>query len=284
MVVSFHPCIVADHNRLCAGRAPDGDDQKWIQQAAAVILPQGCPPPLWRLATRHCRYVFPNYQARFAYPGKLGQIKLFRQLRAPHPPTALFPGVDAFHSRYATTQLPDGFAFPVIFKFDWGGEGDTVARLETPAQLADMLDQAQRFEAGGQRGFLLQPYIEHNQRSLRVVIMGTDCYVYWRIQTQPHVFGTSVKSGAQIDNRVDDDLARIGRSVTMDLCKQSGIDLAGIDLIFDSRSRAPFLLEINYFFGRRGLGGSHRYYRLLEQAIERWLRQNHIESDALHID
>jgi len=277
MVVSFHPCIVADHNRLCAGRAPNADDQKWIQQAAAVILPQGCVQSLWRLAASHCRCVFPNYHARFAYPGKLGQVKLFREWGVPHPPTALFADVDAFQTQCVNTRLPDGFAFPVMFKFDWGGEGDTVARLETSTQLADMLDKARRYEAGGQRGFLIQPYIEHNQRSLRVVIMGTDSYAYWRVQTQPHVFGTSVKSGAQIDNRADDHAARVGRSLTMSLCKQSGINLAGIDVIFDSRTHAPFLLEINYFFGRRGLGGSKRYYRMLEQAINRWLIRNRIK-------
>jgi ribosomal protein S6--L-glutamate ligase len=30
-------------------------------------------------------------------------------------------------------------------------------------------------------------------------------------------------------------------------------------------------LEINYFFGRTGLGGSKRFYRLLEAAIDSWL-------------
>ena len=39
-------------------------------------------------------------------------------------------------------------------------------------------------------------------------------------------------------------------------------------------SRAVFagqFLEINFFFGRTGLGGSERFYSLLRQAIEGWL-------------
>jgi len=30
-------------------------------------------------------------------------------------------------------------------------------------------------------------------------------------------------------------------------------------------------LEINYFFGRKGLGGSEAYYKLLQQEIDRWI-------------
>jgi ribosomal protein S6--L-glutamate ligase len=31
------------------------------------------------------------------------------------------------------------------------------------------------------------------------------------------------------------------------------------------------LLEINYFFGRRGLGGSEAYYKILLAEIQVWL-------------
>jgi ribosomal protein S6--L-glutamate ligase len=31
------------------------------------------------------------------------------------------------------------------------------------------------------------------------------------------------------------------------------------------------MLEINYFFGRIGLGGSQEYYRILRKAIKRWI-------------
>jgi ribosomal protein S6--L-glutamate ligase len=31
------------------------------------------------------------------------------------------------------------------------------------------------------------------------------------------------------------------------------------------------MLEINYFFGRTGLGGSDGYYRLFEAEVDKWL-------------
>jgi ribosomal protein S6--L-glutamate ligase len=35
----------------------------------------------------------------------------------------------------------------------------------------------------------------------------------------------------------------------------------------------PMLLEINYFFGRKGLGGSKAYYKLLHEEIQAWLAE-----------
>jgi ribosomal protein S6--L-glutamate ligase len=34
----------------------------------------------------------------------------------------------------------------------------------------------------------------------------------------------------------------------------------------------PLLLEINYFFGRIGLGGSETFYRILRKEIHKWLK------------
>ena len=56
-------------------------------------------------------------------------------------------------------------------------------------------------------------------------------------------------------------------------CRRTGINVAGFDILFN-RTRnpdTPLFLEINYYFGRRGLGGSLRFYGLLEQAADRWL-------------
>ena len=72
MILSFHPIIVADENRLCAGRQPDSQDLDAIGNADAVILPQGCSEALYRMARAHCPHIFPNMDIRFDYPGKLG--------------------------------------------------------------------------------------------------------------------------------------------------------------------------------------------------------------------
>jgi ribosomal protein S6--L-glutamate ligase len=58
--------------------------------------------------------------------------------------------------------------------------------------------------------------------------------------------------------------------------RQTGLQLAGFDFIFDQRDLGrglirPLMLEINFFFGRTGLGGSEAYYRILEAEIDTWL-------------
>jgi len=79
MILSFHPCFEADKNILCAGRDPDLDDLAAIKLADAVILPQGCKKSLYEMAEQNCEHVFPDYKARFSFPGKTGQIKLFQE-------------------------------------------------------------------------------------------------------------------------------------------------------------------------------------------------------------
>jgi ribosomal protein S6--L-glutamate ligase len=38
----------------------------------------------------------------------------------------------------------------------------------------------------------------------------------------------------------------------------------------------PLFLEINWIFGRRGLGGSEGFYRILIPEIHRWLARHHL--------
>jgi glutathione synthase/RimK-type ligase-like ATP-grasp enzyme len=57
------------------------------------------------------------------------------------------------------------------------------------------------------------------------------------------------------------------------LCQQTGINLAGVDLMFDQseKSSQPLVIEINYWFGRRFFGSSETYYGELKKAVKRWL-------------
>jgi ribosomal protein S6--L-glutamate ligase len=99
---------------------------------------------------------------------------------------------------------------------------------------------------------------------------------YWRVQDSYRTFGTSVAKGARIDTTSDSHLIQMGQGMVDEFCRRSGVNLAGFDLIFeetarDDESPRPFFLEINYFFGRTGLGGSERFYEILQAAIDRWL-------------
>ncbi len=273
MILSFHPNIVAHKNILCAGRLPDDEDRAAICQARAVILPQGPSEALYRMCRKHCAHVFPNYDARFDFPGKLGQARLFQKVGVRFPRTYPFETVFSYDDHFGKNALKSPLSFPCVFKSDWGGEGEGVFLLRTPEALDQALNKAAAAEKSGPKGFLLQEYVPCRGRSLRVVVIGDEFLSYWRIQQDPSQFLTNLKAGAFIDHKADPDLQQAGRAAVSDFCSKTGINLAGFDLIFPQNERParPLFLEINYFFGRRGLGGSLEYYEIVDRAVRAWL-------------
>lgn len=273
MIVSFHPLFEADKNIICAGREPDASDQAAIKTADAVILPQGCRQPLYEMARKHCKHVFPNYEARFQYPGKTGQIQLFRDTATPHPETRVFGNMASFRREYNASPDRLRFPLPFVFKFDWGGEGDTVHLIGSHGSMRNVLQQADIYEKSGQNGFLIQEYVPNQNKTLRVVKIGRRLISYWRISNSRNGFLANLSKGASIEFDSDPVLQRRAEVTIKKLCKKSGINLAGFDVIFSSekKDRPPLLLEINYFFGRKGLGGSKAYYKILKDEIRNWL-------------
>jgi ribosomal protein S6--L-glutamate ligase len=86
-------------------------------------------------------------------------------------------------------------------------------------------------------------------------------------------FHSGLSHGAHVDAVSDPDLRRVGEDEVALFCRRTGIDLAGIDVLFGSGSiDRPALLEINYFFGRIGLGGSEAFYGLLRREVRAWIR------------
>jgi ribosomal protein S6--L-glutamate ligase len=101
---------------------------------------------------------------------------------------------------------------------------------------------------------------------------------YWRIQDDVHDFYTNLTKGAKIDTVSDPALQEAAIAVTRKFCDQTKINLAGFDFLFSETDLAagivqPLFLEINYFFGRKGLGGSEKYYKILQAEIDRWIKQ-----------
>jgi ribosomal protein S6--L-glutamate ligase len=274
MILSFHPLIEKDENRLCAGRRPNDEDLKAIQAADAVILPQGCYESLYEMARNHCPHVFPNYDARFHFPGKSGQALLFQKTRVPHPKTEIYTDVADFRKRCESTRI----CFPTVFKFDWGGEGESVFLIKSPTALAEILAKAERFEKTGQRGFVLQAFIPTAGRSLRIVVIGRGLTAYWRVSADATAFATGISTGARIEPDLDPELQLRAKEAVSTFCNQTKINLAGFDILFSLNDsgevlETPLFLEINYFFGRRGLGGSDAYYRLFAAAVEAWISE-----------
>ncbi|MCU0540303.1 MAG: glutathione synthase [Desulfobacterales bacterium] len=270
MILSFHPLFRGDANILCAGRDPGREELAAIQSATVVILPQGCTRRLYEMARANCRRVFPNYDARFRFPGKTGQIRLFREWGIPHPATEAYESLADFRNRNPSNL---SFGFPLVFKFDWGGEGDTVFLAENRNDLDELLVHAARCERSGQRGFLLQQFVSCQGRSLRVAVIGKRLLSYWRVTEGPGTFKASLSGGARVDTDSDPLLKKAAESLVAGFCRDAGINLAGLDLIYADKEAppTPLLLEINYFFGRVGLGGSAAYYKLLEHEIRGWI-------------
>jgi len=280
MIVSFHPLFEADKNIICAGRQPNGEDLTAIRAADAVILSQGCYRELYEMARENCPHVFPNYDARFKYPEKINQIKLFRKFKISHPASEIFSDVASFQQQYGETPAKLSFDFPVVFKLDWGGEGETVYLVKSAGELRKILQKIAEYETSGQAGFILQEYIASNSRTLRIVILGRRVISYWRIQENNDGFYSNLAKGAKIDSEAQPELQHKAVALVKYLCQKTGINLAGFDVIFSSENGDPdpMLLEINYFFGRKGLGGSENYYRILLAEIQNWLaRRNLVE-------
>lgn len=269
MILSFHPIIEADRNIICAGREPNDADLAAIQQAQAIILPQGCTEPLYRMIRDNCDHFFPNMDVRYDYPGKCRQIDLFREFDIAHPLTTVFN---------CTAELGplNSIELPAVIKLNWGGQGDTVFKAQDIETLQAIIHRIKKFEESGQTGFIVQKWIASANKSLRVVVVGHQMFSYWRIQPQETQFGDSLSKGARIDHDTDAHLQSAAKQVVSRFCEKSGLQLAGLDFIFDIKMLEkgriePLMLEINYFFGRTGLGGSQRYYELFTQATDQWL-------------
>jgi ribosomal protein S6--L-glutamate ligase len=273
MILSFHPLYKAHKNITCAGRRPKATDLAAIQAADAVVLPQGCYQSLYEMARANCRHVFPNYDARFKYPNKIGQINLFRDFQIAHPASDIFLNIASYQKAFKQRASKIGRVYPLVFKLDWGGEGDTVFLIESQEGLNRLLRQTAEFEKSGQSGFLLQEYIPCRNRTLRVVVIGKRILSYWRIQEEEGGFYTNLGRGAVIDADAEPQLQNKAIALVKQICHKTGINLAGLDAIFpaDIVDPDPLLLEINYFFGRRGLGGSEAYYQTLLGEIQSWI-------------
>jgi len=273
MILSFHPCIDTDLNAIVAGRTPGPEEESMVKRADAIILPQGVRQDLYDLCRKYTTRVFPNYDLRFQSPGKIGDILLFRTAAVPHPETFLFQNVADYQSHFPAEEDSLPFPFPFVVKGNYGGEGRMVYRIHSGQELQTIIDQLRAMESSGTRGFIIQQWIDHGGRDVRVVVLHERLISYWRVQRDPRQFLTNLSAGGTIDLHSDHHLLEKAEEIVHHFCKRTGINLAGIDLMFDKddESKKPLFLEINYWFGRRFFGSSEAYYAELKKAVKRWL-------------
>jgi len=271
MILSYHPCFYGDRFRLYAGRNLDSRDRSLMRRASAVILPPGRLPELYQEALSCCGTVFPDYGCRYRYPGKPGDIRLFREHGLPHPVTDIFE-----QTRDCLPGYLESLNYPVMIKHSAGGEGSLVYRVNIQDEAAEVLDVFRGMEDSGLKGFLVQEAVDARDRTLRVVVIHDRMYSYWRVQPETGKVQHNLAQGGFLDFGSDPELQKKGCALVQRLCTASGINLAGIDVLFDhagAGAPAPLLLEINFFFGLQGLGGLQGYHKLLKQGVRDWIIQ-----------
>ncbi len=214
--------------------------------------------------------MFPNYEIRYAYPGKVGQSRLFETLELPHPKTFRWREAGDLMKR---RRLPH--KFPMIVKDNMGHEAEGVFLARDQTSLGSALDILALRKSAENKGFITQDLVPCGGNVLRSVILGERILTYWKRPVRPGQFVTTISKGARIDHDWKPDLQEKGRAQARVLAERTGINLAAVDFLFSflEEDPAPLILEINYFFGRRGLGGMDAYYRLLFDAIRQWVRE-----------
>ena len=240
-----------------------------IRNAHAVLLPQGRADGVFHECQNAGAPTFPDYEMRHAYPGKVGQSRLFHAFQLPHPRTFRWKTVDLFNK---VPRLPH--EFPFVVKDDASHEAEGVFVVTGPKSLKVALDVLALKEGGENNGFVTQDFVPSGGNVLRAVIMGKQILTYWKRPVKPGQVITTISRGARIDHEWRPGLQEKGRAQAQVLARRTGINLAAVDFVFplSKEDPGPLFLEINYYFGRRGLGGMDAYYRLLFRAIQDWLK------------
>ncbi len=281
MILSFHPCITADRQVILGSRAPDRRDAELAARAEAVVLPQTCPESLFRLCREGGAPCFPFYDLRFAYPGKVGQARLFREQGLPHPETCVWSTMaELLQALQGSGFLPH--RPPFLVKTDTDHEGRGIRLVRDREDLMPALDDLARRKSRTREGLVTQSLVPSNGRVLRAVILGRRVITYWKRNPDGSSPAT-VSRGARIDPSWRPELQDKGKALALNIGETLGINLAGLDLVFDMTSPdpSPLILEINHVFGRRGLGGSEAFYRLLFEAVCDWLRERGLDSSRV---
>jgi ribosomal protein S6--L-glutamate ligase len=225
--------------------------------------------------------VFPNYEMRFRYPGKTGQSLLFEEMGWPHPGTRRWDGPKRFREFLRRSgRLPH--EIPFFLKRDHSHEGAGVYMIQETARIGPVLREIERC---GDSGFISQDYVPCEGNVLRVVVLGKRVLSYWKRPECADDSVISVGRNAWIDKEWRPDLQEKGIAVARRFSEDSGINLGAMDFVFSHADPdpLPLILEINYYFGRRGLGGSLRYYRLLYDAIYEWLTDQGVDPAPLSL-
>jgi ribosomal protein S6--L-glutamate ligase len=165
--------------------------------------------------------------------------------------------------------------FPFVVKDDESHEAEGVFVVTDLKSLEAALDFLTLKEGGENNGFITQDFVPSEGNVLRSVIMGEQIVTYWK---RPAKQGRSLPPSAKglvLTMTGSRPFRKRGECRRRSLARRTGINLAAVDFVFDfsKENPEPLFLEINYFFGRRGLGGMDAYYRLLFRPFKSGYRE-----------
>ncbi|MEN6439167.1 MAG: glutathione synthase [Syntrophobacter sp.] len=258
--VSFRPGIQMEENLPPYESARDAKTRELLRNAAGVLLPEHVAPWRYKDLTECAKEWFPRLETRFRYHGKTKQTRLFRLLGTRHPESLLFDTPRQLQAFFNENGSPWGY--PLVLKGDKGGGGSTVYPIRAPEDLPGYLKELPEGEP-----LLLQRFVEHGGKDLRVVVYGSRTVSYFRVGDGR--FYNNICRGGRLEHDAWPELQEKGRRAVRDFCRLARIDIAGFDLMFPDDGD-PVFVEINYHFGRKGLGGAPGHREYLGQAIADW--------------
>ncbi len=262
MIVSFLPTFKGDLN-LFQFEPLDERVLSALLKARAVIFPPTISPELYFFVKNANIPAFPEYTLRFLYPGKIGQILLFKALSLPHPETIVISRLCGMEENPYERDL--ALRFPLVLKGNWGDEGSEVFLIKNNEEFKDAIKKVKTWERSGRFGFLLQEYIP-SEFDARAVVIGEKVVVFFRRGG----FRKNLAQGGEIIPCPKKGLKKKVLELAFEITCKTGFNLVAIDFLF--KHDEPLVSELNFVFGRRGIG-ERTYQCYLKKAIKSFIEK-----------
>lgn len=257
--LSMNPLVVLEENlpNLAPVEAPEV--ASLIRAARGVVMPRGITRKRYQKIAAMAKNWFPNLDAKYDYSGKTKQAVLFERLQIRHPKTILYRKPQVLLDAEGKGLPLD---YPFVLKGDNGGGG---SRVFPVCCWKDLIDGLHRLPA--EEPLLIQSWVDHGGMDLRVVVVGAKMVSYFRVGGEN--FYNNVCRGGRMQPEIFPELQERGMAAVARFCHLVRINLAGFDLMFPDEG-PPVFIEINFNFGRKGLGGTPGFRNLFREAVELW--------------